>query len=79
MKQFTLTHLEPNNDANFLNTTSIHFDFKDGENDSGWRDMFTGARILSSSDTIIFHADKQDELALKLKFGYRLVELQANW
>jgi hypothetical protein len=79
VKQFTLKYVDPNNDVDFLNTTPIQFDFKDSDKDSGWRDAFTGARILSSKDCIIFEADDQDEAVLRYKFGERLVELQANW
>ena len=75
MKQFTLTYIEPYSDVEFLNTTTIPFEFRDHGNDSGWCDMFTGARILSAKDTIIFQADSQDELALKFRFGDRLVEI----
>lgn len=78
MKQFTLKHIEPFGDVDFLNVTSIKFEFEDGKRDSGWCDMFTGARILSAHDKIIFTADEQDEAVLRFKFGYRLLEMQAN-
>lgn len=74
MRQFTLKYVDPNNDVDFLNNTSIRFDFEDGDIDTGWRDAFTGARILSSEDKIIFWVvDDQDESVLKFKFGERLV------
>lgn len=75
MKQFTLKFVDPSNDVDFLNTTSITFSFENDNEDSGWRDMFTGARILSSNDKITFHADEQDEAVLKFRFGERLVQL----
>lgn len=76
MKKFTLKYIEPYNDVDFLNTTSIQFDFVDSDKDSGWCDMFTGARIISSSDRIIFDSDdEQDEAVLRFKFGDRLVQL----
>jgi hypothetical protein len=78
MKKFTLKYVDPSNDVDFLNATPIQFDFAGSENDSGWCDMFTGARILSSTDKIIFDATEEDEAVLKFKFGERLVEMQAN-
>jgi hypothetical protein len=78
MKQFILKYLDPNNDVDFLNETQIQFDFEDGDKDSGWCDMFTGARILTSNDVIIFQSDEQDESMLKFRLGGRLVELKSN-
>ena len=76
MKNFTLKYIEPYNDVDFLNTTSIQFDFIDSDKDSGWCDAFTGAGILSSSDKIVFSAeDDQDESVLRFKFGDRLLNL----
>ena len=75
MKKFTLKYIEPYKDVDFLNTTSIHFSFVDEEFDSGWCDAFTGARIISSSDKIVFESDEQDEAVLRFKFGDRLVQL----
>lgn len=78
MKKFTLKYIEPFNDVPFLNATSIQFDFVDAEYNSGLRDAFTGARILSGNDKIIFEADEQDESVLKLRFGDRLLEIASK-
>jgi hypothetical protein len=75
VKQFTLKYIEPFNDVDFLNSTSIRFDFADSDKDSGWCDAFTGARIILSNDKIIFDADEQDESVLRFKFGERLLEI----
>jgi len=76
-KYFTLTCVEPENDVDFLNSTSIVFDIGQ-PGDSGWCDGATGARILTTFDKIVFKADKEDEAVLSLKFGERLVELQSE-
>ena len=78
VKKFTLKYIEPFNDVDFLNLTSVQFNFEDGENDSGWRDAFTGARIISSSDKVIFDADEQDEAVLRFRFGNRLLEIASK-
>lgn len=65
-------------DVDFLNSTSIPFEVESPSlgvpgYDSGWRDIFTGARILSKNDTIVFTVcNLEEELVLKLKFDSRL-------
>lgn len=75
MKQFLLVELIPDDDVDFLNETSIVFDFLGSKNDSGWCDGSTGARIVSKNDKILFSQVTTDsELLLKLKFGDRITE-----
>lgn len=66
---------QPENDVDFLNETTLSFSFEGdlGPFDSGWCDMVTGARILTSNDRIILEITTEEEEAfVKLKFGDRL-------
>ena len=70
-----------NDDIDFLNGTSIKFQIfnPDGayeENDSGWCDMATGARIISNEDRVAFLDVTPDELTfLTLRYYNRLKPL----
>ena len=70
-------------DIEFLNMTTmeyeIHNPFVDVENDSGWCDMGTNARIVNSNDRVIFRAPSEQQITfLQMKFGSRLKELHSG-
>jgi hypothetical protein len=68
-------------DIDFLNVTSIEFEIFDptgkyGENDSGWCDGTTGARLIMSTDRVAFkNVTPEDLLLLELKFHRRIKPL----
>ena len=75
-KKFILDSVHPEEDVNFLNATCIDFVFQGPPNDSGWCDWNTGARILRSSDVIIFTTHSESDcIALELTFGKRIKDL----
>lgn len=80
MNSYLLNRSLTADDADFLNETDIEFVFKAdllSPNDSGWCDATTGARIIQSSDRIIFYpATKEEEIFLKLKY---LTELSSDF
>lgn len=81
MKQFLLKQLLVKEDVDFLNQCKIPFDFTDkwDNNDTGWCDASTGARILTERDCILFSPEtKEDEITLLLKFGERIKEFTAE-
>ena len=75
-------------DIDFLNITSIKFEIFDTHGlkpetqlgfDSGWCDMATGARIISSRDRVRFNNVSDPELTLlTLKFGVRIKDLHSG-
>jgi hypothetical protein len=70
-----------NNDIDFLNSTTINFEIFDpliefNENDSGWCDMATGARIISDTHRVVFKDVSPEQLTfLTLKYYNRLKPL----
>ena len=70
-------------DVKFLNATTVEFELHNSrllsENDSGWCDMATDARIITDNDRVIFRnvTDKQYTF-LKLKYPVRLKELTSG-
>lgn len=72
MKYFLKT-TSPQEDVEFLNNTTIEFSFIGSENDSGWCDAATGARIVSADDAVVFYnVSDQDALALIMRFNRRI-------
>lgn len=75
--QFPLT----SEDIDFLNVTTLEYEIFDGnsgplENDSGWCDMATGARIISSACRVAFlNVTPEDLTFLTLKYHDRLKPL----
>jgi len=69
MKNLLLTRIKPDNIKDFLNSTDINFEVI-SKSDHYFNDMFTGARILNSTDKIIFkNVTPENESFLRLKFG----------
>jgi hypothetical protein len=69
MKNFLLTRIDPFGIVDFLNTTDIDFEVI-SKSGAYFRDMFTGGRILNSTDRILFrNVDSDTEAFLRLKFG----------
>lgn len=68
-KTFLLSRIDPFGIVDFLNTTDLEFEVI-SKSDGYFNDMFTGARILNSTDKILFrNVDEENESFLKLKFG----------
>jgi len=72
IKQFTLKYVDLDNDVSILNATPIQYRFINSLQ-SGWCDAVTGVRILSSNDIIVFDANDDEEIVLRLTFGDRLL------
>jgi hypothetical protein len=70
-----------NDDIDFLNATSIKYEVFDpsgayDENDSGWCDAATGARIISGTERVAFLDVSPEELTyLTLRYYNRLKPL----
>jgi hypothetical protein len=78
LTQYSLYNFANQSDIDFLIVTEVRYDivYADtmGPTDSGWRDMATGERIISNADVVTFHVTSEtDLLALKLRFGVRLI------
>lgn len=69
-------------DVDFLNDTSYDYDIFNPtvmENDSGWCDMATGARMITKFDRVIFrNVSPQQFTLLKLKYEHRLKLLTSD-
>lgn len=78
---YVLQHSLTEDDVDFLNTTDIKFEVFNpndeyDKNDSGWRDMATGARLIGASDRVAFlNVGDEDLLLLTLKYHDRLKPL----
>jgi hypothetical protein len=75
MKKF-LVQVHPAEDVDFLNITEIKFHFLDrlSDTDSGWCDVGSNAVLLRMNELLLFEANKEDELLLKIKFGNRITD-----
>ena len=72
MKHLLLRSIEPSKIEDFLNFTDIEFEVL-SRNNSFLNDMLTSARILHSSDKIVFkNVSPENENFLKLKFGNQI-------
>lgn len=69
-------------DVDFLNETTYEYELFNPtvtDNDSGWCDMGTGARIITKSDRVIFRSVSPEQFTLlKLKYTDRLKPLTNN-
>lgn len=78
---YVLQHPLTTDDVDFLNETTLDFEIFNphveySENDSGWCDMATGARIISNSERVAFlSVSDEDLLLLTLKYHDRLKPL----
>ena len=69
MKNLLLTRIDSFGIVDFLNSTDIEFEVI-SKSDGYFNDMFTGARILNSTDRVLFrNVDEENESFLRLKFG----------
>ncbi len=69
MKNLLLTRIDKFGIVDFLNETEIEFEVL-SKDDGYFNDMFTGARILNSTDKILFkNVNEENESFLRLKFG----------